>query len=439
MHSTRKWFGLALVGALLSTGACNILNVESPGKITDASLNDPNAFPALVNGMSFALAQAMDNTSEFQTLASGEVFHGGSYDWAKIPRGIILPEDVNGEWGAVEQAQWETDHGIERMQTVLPADEFQKSGLVAEAYLYGGYADRLFGELACQVVVDSGAAQSDTVEFDRAIDKFTNAIQIGQAAGAKSIVTAAYAGRASVRAWEGDWAGAVEDAQQVPIDFEYDAILNASANNSNTLAYETHSRYEYTIWNTIFADHYGDPRVPWDSVFLDTKDSVLATGANGSTYMFRQEKYTNVDDDIPLATGTEMVVLRAEAALRNGDIPGAKVLLDQARVYYDANPVNPNPPSDIHGHIVYTRLDTLSSASMANIDTAWATLRYERYATVFLQNRHLWDVRRFYAETGPAHDDWPHINRPDQNDPNGVRDMCMPISKEEVDANPNIP
>ena len=39
-------------------------------------------------------------------LASGEMFHGGSYDWADIPRGTILDEDVDNEWEEMHQARW---------------------------------------------------------------------------------------------------------------------------------------------------------------------------------------------------------------------------------------------------------------------------------------------------------------------------------------------
>jgi hypothetical protein len=415
MHGTRRSIAFLLIAALASLGACNILDVESPGKITDSSLDDPDAFPSLVYGMAYNLAQANDNVAEIESLLSGELWHGGSYDWGKIPRGIILPEDVDNSWAWIEQAQWVTDHGIARMQRVLSQDDFEHSALVAEAYLYGGFVDRLFGEIACQIVVDSGAPQPNTVSFERAKDKFTNAIRIAQNANAdRSIIYAAYGGRASVNAWLGDWAAAVQDAAQVPVDFEFDAILNAAANNENTLAYETHARYEYTVWNTIFASHYGDPRAPWDTVF--DAHGAIATGANGKTYMFQQQKYKTVDDDFPLTKGTEMLVLRAEAALRNNDLSGAKALLDQARAHYGMAP--------------------LSATSMATPDSAWSTLHYERAATVFLENRHLWDVRRWYAETGPAHDDYLHQWAPQGQD---VRDSCMPISREEARSNPNIP
>src|SRR5690349_4721982 len=112
MNSIRKWIGLGTLAPLLPMGACNILDVESPGKITDDSLNDPDAFPSLVYGMAYNLANANDNVEEIQTLLSGEMWHSGSYDWGKIPRGIILPEDVDNAWSWMQQAQWVTDHGL---------------------------------------------------------------------------------------------------------------------------------------------------------------------------------------------------------------------------------------------------------------------------------------------------------------------------------------
>jgi hypothetical protein len=418
MNSIRKWIGLGTLTLLVPLGACNILDVESPGKITDDSLNNPDAFPSLVFGMSYSLANANDNVEEIQTLLSGEFYHGGSYDWAKIPKGIILPEDVDGAWGWLQQAQWVTDHGIARMQGVYTPEDFGSSALVAQAYLYGGFIDRLIGEVVCEAVIDSAAPQPNTVEFQRAKDKFTQAIQIGTAAGLNAddpIILAAYGGRASVTAWLGQWTDAVADAEKVPADFQYDAILNASANNQNTIAYETHARFEYTLWGTLFADHYGDPRVPWDTVYDDA--GAVARGANGDTYMFRQEKYDNVDDDIPLTHGTEMLVLRAEAALRMDGAAGigpAFDLLNEARAQYGMS----------------------SLATPGTLDEAWATLRYEREATVFLENRNLWDVRRWYEDTGPAHDNYLADFADSQG---GVRDSCIPISREERNSNPNIP
>jgi hypothetical protein len=327
----------------------------------------------------------MNGTLQTLALASGELWHGGSYDFGDIPRGIIQPEDVNGDWASMMQARWVTEHGIERIASFTDPAQFAKSPLVARAYLLAGFANRLIGEAVCETVHDGGAAEPNTTEFDRGIANFTKAIEIGTAAGSAGadFVTAAYAGRASLAAWKGDWAGAVSDASKVPVDFEYDAVLMTEG-ASNDLYYETHDRYEFTVYSTEFADHPGDPRAPWS--IIRRKDGTVATGANGSTPMYQQNKYESLGADIPLVKGTEMLVLRAEAALRNNDLAGAKALMDQARAFYGMAP--------------------LAASATATADSAWATLRFERGATTWLENRRLWDERRWFAESGPAHDDF---------------------------------
>lgn len=391
-----------ILPAIALFAGCDVLDVEAPGVISDDDLNNENAIPGIVTGMSFDLAQSMDNSIETLALAAGELWHGGSYNLGDVPRGIILPEDVNGEWGTMHQARWVAEQGIERIRGILEAGEFDSSPLVARAYLLGGLANRQLGENLCFTAIDGGERQPASVHFPRAEAMFDEAIRIGTAAGsnASDIVTAAYAGRASVRAWQGDWAGAVEDAQRVPPGFVYLAYLSSDG-ESNILAYETHDRYEYTVYQTEFADHPDDPRAPWIVVYR--ADGTIATGANGSTFHYQQKKYTTSGDDIPLVKGTEMLVLRAEAALRNNDIAGAFDLLNQARSHYTMEPL----------------------ATPGSLDEAWDILHFERGATVWLENRRLWDLRRWYEETGPAHHDFL-----------ADRDRCLPVSEEEMRTNP---
>jgi len=98
-------------------------------------------------------------------------------------------------------------------------------------------------------------------------------------------------------------------------------------------------------------------------------------------------------------------MLRAENALRNSDIPTAFGFINQQRAFYAlaALPV----PTDINA--------------------AWATLEKERGAVTWLEGRRLWDLRRWNADTGPAHNSFLD-----------TRDKCIPISLEERQANPNL-
>ena len=393
----------AALAALIPLAGCgDIFETEAPGRIADENLDNEVAISGLVVGMSYDLAQAMDGLLEaWVPLAAGELFHGGSYDWADVPSGTILPEDVDGIWGDMHQARWVAEEGIERIRGILEAEAgaFENSPFVARAYLLAGFANRTLGENVCETAIDGGPRELNTVHFERAIEQFTQAIAIGQAAGSEDIVTAAYGGRASARAWLGDWAGAVQDAQQVPLAFSYVSKLSADG-ESNQIAYETHDRFEYTVFGTEWVDHPDDPRAPWIIVFEN--DGSVAVGANGSTLHYQQKKYTSTEDDVVLTKGTEMLVLRAEAALRNNDIPGAFLLLNEARDHYGMDPLT----------------------TPATAEEAWSILHVERGATTWLENRRLWDLRRWFDEAGAAHHDFL-----------ADRDRCIPISEEELNTN----
>ena len=407
MRTTRKWLAVALSVSVLPLAACDgLFEVESPGRTADADLNNTQAFPALVIGMSYELSDAYVEALDEISLASQDLFHGGSYNYGEIPRGTILPEDVNTAWANMHQARWVAEQGIERMRTVYQEagqeNTFRSNASVARAHLLAGFANRLLGENVCFAVIDGGAQQPNTVHFDRAAEQFTQAIQIGTAANVPQIVTAAYGGRASMKAWKGDWAGAVEDAQRVPASFVYNALFQSPAPR-NELQFETFARFEYTVWGTIFEQAPNDPRVPW--LILRAANGSVRTGANGSTPMYQQQKYRGLDSPVPLVKGAEMLVLRAEAALRNDDIAGAFALLNQARATYGMAAL-PVPTS---------------------MTEAWATLRFERRATTWLEGRSLWDLRRWNAQTGPAND--PFLSD---------RDKCIPISENELLSNVNL-
>lgn len=404
MLNTMKTFRFVVLAALVGTGACgDVLSVESPGRISDDDLGTQDAIPGMVTGMKYDLSQAIDANLELLALASEEMFHGGSYDWADIPRGVINDDDpgVGGAWNSTQQARWVAENGVTKIQNLMEDAAFAKSTYAARAYIYGGYANRMLGANWCSSVIDGGPEIPNTDHFQRAIDEFTAAIPIAQAAGSDDLLAAAYAGRAQVKVLMGDWSGAAADAQNVPVDFVFLGEIDTELRNE--LAYETHDRYEYTVYNTYMADHPDDPRAPW--VIARNNDGTVANGANGSTPMYQQQKFEDNASDVALSKGTEMLLVRAEAALHSSDITTAYGFMNQARAFYGMDPLT----------------------EAADMDGAWADLRFERSATLWLEARHLEDLRRWYNETGPAHDDTL----------NG-RDPCIPISEAEKLANDNF-
>jgi hypothetical protein len=164
-------------------------------------------------------------------------------------------------------------------------------------------------------------------------------------------------------------------------------------------------RREFTVFGTQWAQVFNDPRVPWDTIYTSAARTTVQKGQDGKTNFFRQRKYPDLGSDIPLVKGTEMLMLRAEAALRAGDIPGAFTLVNQQRAQY--------------------KLAALTAP--ADLPTAWQTFEKEYGAVVWLEARRLWQLRRWSVDAGPAHSSFL-----------AGRASCIPISLQERQSNPNV-
>lgn len=409
MNRQMKWTRLAMLAALVPFTGCSdvlSLDVEAPGRISDGDLNSAEAIPGLVAGMSYDLSQAMDGVLQTLALASGDLWHSGSYDFGTHPRGILLqaPEDWDGEYGTMQQARWVAENGIARIEEFYAPALFNKSADVARAYLLAGFANRLLGEVQCTSTIDGGPEVQRSEHFNRANAHFSRAIEIGGAAGVSNIVTAAYGGRASVRAWLGDWTAAATDASQVPIGFSYDAVFSTTSGAvANDLVDETTDRRELTVFNTVWAGVPDDPRVPWRIVYDNAGQ--VQKGQDGETDFYQQRKWLDEDTDVALTHGQEARMLRAEAALRSNDIPGMMTHINAARA----------------------AAGMAALATPANTAAAWEVMRVERAATLWLEGRRLWDLHRWKADGGVIADPFA-----------ASRDTCFPISDEERRVNTSL-
>jgi starch-binding outer membrane protein, SusD/RagB family len=391
----------ALLAALLaSTGCGDAFTVDNPGLIEDVTLESPTVFGALVAGISGDFAQAMGvarSISEmtFEMQAAGPTVEPWSI-------GVFEPVAMNGWWTAMQRARWVAEDGIERMKRNMPAAEFAKSDLIARAQLFAAFSNRFLGENFCYAVFDGGPAQARTEHFKRAEQQFTTAMATAQAAGssAASIYTAALAGRASVKAWQGNWAGAVQDAAQIPVGFKYQALYSSNtARENNNYVFYTWNQWYATMANTPWLEAK-DPRTPM-VVQLDAKGGQIRT-RDGRWPAIAQAKFRTYNDDINIVSGNEMLLLRAEAALRNKDLAGMTTLLNASRAAYAMAPL----------------------AVPATEADAWKTLVFERGATLWLEGRRFWDLTRWNAQG---------VDQQYKG-----RSQCWPIAKIEMDTNPNL-
>ena len=104
----------------------------------------------------------------------------------------------------------------------------------------------------------------------------------------------------------------------------------------------------------------------------------------------------NEADQVPvnIATGREMVLIRAEAALLRGDWNGAMDLINQVHTTaFDAG-------TGKFGS--YFTGEALEPVVATNLDEAWAALKFERFIEMSLEGRRLGDRRRWRETQTPG-------------------------------------
>lgn len=439
MNSGRLFVG-ALLAALAMTGCDeSIFDVKNPGRILDDDLNTAAGVTSLVTGMSADFSEGFDELAFTTAILSDEIVGSGSYfSTGRYRRGLFDSEDSDGRWEDVQRARWVAEAGLLRMQAI-EGYQYDGNENTARAHLFGGLANRTFGENFCQVVfsapydeenpgpggeVDTGDALDRNAAFQRAIPLLERAIQ--HAGSASDIVSAAEGALAQVYMGLGDFSGAAARAAKVSTDFVFAAAYSAnSSREESEIWQETHGRHEVSAWGTLAGIvGAGDPRTPWTDCSAPGSGCPSGNGADGETIHYRQEKYPTRDDDIPLVKGTEMRLIEAEAALMAGDLATAMAKINEVRTYHGLDAVE----SD--GTIGQITGGDGGGANFTSM-SGWDILDRERHLTLWLEGRRLWDLHRW---------DHPHL------DGGGVvykatvarRASCMPIALDECQVNEKV-
>lgn len=409
--------------ALLS--ACDVTN---PGPVQDEFLGDEESQPGLVNGSIRRLSELTTWTAYTTALLSREIFPGGQtgaggHD-VSTQGGHVQPGSYGGYFDDAQQARFIAEEAIERFNDVGASDD-----MLYQAHLWAGYAYRALGENWCDAVIDGSGIQPGSVYFENAVENFTDALSY---AANEEERLPALAGRAAARVWLGEWGDAAADAEQVPDDFafwlEMDQTGSTSYHNWLYFANANRPYRSYSIWNTFFEDYYtntGDPRTPW----TDDPDEPFANAAlsgYGQIPWTNQLKYTSRDDDMRLASGWEMLLIRAEAILEGGapgDYTDAMDLINEVRTRNVSD--NDDQP--------------LEAWNATDETEAWTFLKRERAIELWLEGRRLGDERRWMENGTPGEldtPDWSEISPIFTENP---RSFCFDIPDSERDANPEVP
>jgi starch-binding outer membrane protein, SusD/RagB family len=425
----------ALAGAV-ALAACD-LGVTNPAQVEDADLDRVEAIPALVNGVrgDFGYAAVIPGLGGVYTasaILTDELTHIGS--WAP-PRQISYgtPEWTEPEnqshWGFSQRARWVAEDAIRRIGNLV--DNPGANPDIAMVTLYAGFSNRLLGDNFCHAVIDGGGLEDHSAFHQRALGYFTDAIAVAGAAGASEVETAAYAGRAQTHMMLGNWNEAVADAQRVPTGFSFDQPHSDNStrehNNVHNLATRGDNGQQFSVWGTPFADwglevngavqSDGDPRAPFRVVFdADGAPETQSHHGDGPRELWYSEKYETRNTPTPIAKGTEMRLIQAEAALRGGDHGTAITYINEVRAHHN-----------------------LPAASADNVDEAWEVLMRERGLELWLEGRRLADLRRWSDSPGWVATTTVRHGGERTNVLDTADDLCLKVSSNEIFSNPNIP
>ncbi len=338
--------GAAAAGALAACSTDKLLTVTNP------SIADPNKLTGLA-GLPAYYAAAI---GDFAVGYSGNDTYEGLINYGGL---------LTDEWGSSDTfpTRNETDRRSTQLDNANNADIYraiQRSRATAEqaaaqfaqfapdsakrseVLSLAGFAYVMIGESYCSGVpfsalssngatISYGQPQTSDQIFQLAQAKFDSALVIATAAKNDSLRYLAYVGRARALMDRGpaQYAAAAQLVASVPTSFSY--VLFASANTGR----QNNGIWQFNFQQQRFTavDKEGtnglpflsdnDPRVPYNDTqspgFDQTRDLVV------------QLKYPQRTSSIPLATGTEALLIQAEAALAGGNATGFVSFLQQAR------------------------------------------------------------------------------------------------------------
>lgn len=420
----------ALIVAASFAAACDT-EVTNPGPVQDEFVSDRTAGTALVNGSGRALAQGLNWISYTGAAVAREIHPAGSTGsfgitnlWQNGNLGAD-DADLNTHWEQSQRARWMAEEAIRRLVAagVPPAGTpgqtvAQYNTLLTQAYVYAGYANRVLGENMCEAVFDGGPREPAANFLTRAEDHFTKALAITSTG---ALAQAAQAGRAQVRLLLNNNTGAASDAAAIPIAFSYSIAYynlgdDAQRNRIHFAVLNTPYR-AHTQWSTWYKDYYDATRDPRVAYTTTTLQGDAAIECCGRVPFLPQAKYTTAGGASPmrLASGREMRLIEAEVRLRANDVPGAIAAINAARAA-----VSP----------------AQAPVAATNATDAWTLLKRERGIELWLEARRLGDLRRWRAANTPGALN--ALEMPGSGSHLAKQDLCFPISRSEVQTNPNL-
>lgn len=417
------------------------LSVDNPGSVEDQDLNNPEGIRAVVNGVQgdFANATTTPGGGGIYTsgaLLSDELVHCGT--WMPIRMlsdGVTIntePENQS-RWAQSSRARWTAENARTRIENTdgVPNDGEE----MAKVTLFAGFANRMMGDNFCDAVIDGGERQDNSVFHERAVDFFSDAITLADNLGNNQLLNAAYAGRAQTHMMLGNWELAVQDARQVGTGFRYEQIHSSNSSREYNGVYrwtgDGYQTNQTTVWGTPFEEWgnevngeneeaEGDPRVSYEMIFDGDE---IQLGGDNDRPLYYTRKYGSLGDNIPIVKGTEMRLIEAEYQIMQGEFEIAIGYMNEVREYHSNNG---------------TELDELDPDEYDTADEVWELHMKERGIELWLEGRRVADLRRWMADDRSVPFQVIRESDDEMVSVLDVEDMCLAVSSDEEDANPNL-
>lgn len=351
----------------ISTAACSsLLDVDIPGRVEAGALDDPQLAGTLVASAlgqfecAYAAAVATTGVLAEEYIVSSYFVDANMWGW----RGTeIRTEDGScvdsqdasslGYYTPLQAARYMAEDGMARIGTFSETDVPEKPKLMAQLAAYGAYAYTLLGEGYCEMAFDAGPIMRPPEVLAMAEEKFTNAIELAEAAGDDDLKYLSLIGRARVRLDRGNAAGAAADAEQIPEGYVHVAGYSESRPRRENRVYNLTIRNDFLSVGPTYRDLMvggaPDTRVP----VLNTGDP----GQDGVTEQWEQRKYTSASSAIPIASWKEAQLILAEA-LGGQD---AKDAIDRVRAADGLPALDGSEGSDITALVLEERRRELFS------------------------------------------------------------------------------
>ena len=413
---------LIVLAALPLAAACTeitTLKQENPGQLDASGLYVPRNAQLLVNGViadfECAFSRYVFGTALFTDELTNSFSGSNNIDYdrrtltSNAPYGnqVCNASQTAPIYTTLSIARANGDTVAARLESWSDADVPNRQKLIAQSYLYAGYALTLLGEAMCSAAINVGPELTPQQLFTEAKTRFDKAVAAATTANDAAVLNLALLGRARTLLDLGDKAGAGADAAKIPAGF----VANISTDASNV------RRQNYVFlgvnqsqWASVDPSFRGltvngvpDPRV---AVTNTNRPSTVP-----GVVIWTPDKYTGLGSTMPLARYAEAQFIVAESKLAANDIAAAVAAINIVRAARSI------APYDASGQ---TQAQVL------------AQLQEERRRELFLEGHRLGDLRRYGLPILPLAGT-PFVS-------GGVygTQTCFPLPDVERINNPNI-